>query len=302
MTLKELTDLIIKQAKVKGFGTRPGEVNTAEKFALIHSEVSEAYEAYRKNQHTGKDGFASELGDIVQRVLHLAAIYGVDIEEAILKKLELNKTREWDFKELNETGFTKETRGKFIVVYGTNNIGKTTQIKLLKDRIKKSGKLVTHIKYPVYDIEPTGPRINSILREGAEPNLTTLEVQKIFAQNRRDFEPKLKEILDSGINVLAEDYKGTGIAWGYTRGTDLNILEEINKDLLEEDVVILLDGMRFISGMEKNHMNEQDDDLLRLSRRKHQEIGRRYGWNMVYANQTPEEVHQDVWEIVEPHL
>lgn len=302
ITLKDLTDRIMAQAQLKGFDTKSSEINTAEKFASIHKQVSEAHEAYRKKQFSCKVSFQNELGNIVQCILHLAVIHDVDIEKVILDKLDASKERTWDFENMNETHTLKNTRGKFIVLYGTNNIGKTTQVKLLIDRIKRERKLVTHIKYPVYDLEPTGPRLNSILREGAEANLTTLDVQKIFAQNRRDFEPKLKEILDSGMNVIAEDYKGTGIAWGYTRGTDLNDLEEINKDLLSEDITILLDGMRFIDGMEKNHMNEQDDELLRVSRRKHQELGRRYGWQMVYANQSREDVHQDVWHIIEPHI
>jgi len=73
LTLKQLTSLILKQAEEKGFGTKPEDINVPEKIALIHSEVSEAFEAYRHKNIDGKDGFKEELGDTIQRILHLYA-------------------------------------------------------------------------------------------------------------------------------------------------------------------------------------------------------------------------------------
>ncbi len=102
MRLEELTSLIMAQAKAKGFGTKPNDIDVAEKIALIHSEISEAYEAFRHQNIKGKDGFEEELGDAVQRILHLCGALGVDIEEVILKKLNSNKNRQWDWDKMNE--------------------------------------------------------------------------------------------------------------------------------------------------------------------------------------------------------
>ncbi len=103
MTIPELTNLIMEQAQKKGFGTNPADINVVEKIALIHSEVSEAYTAYRHKNIDGKDGFKEELGDIVQRILHLCGVLSIDIEKEIIKKIKLNKDREWDWENLNET-------------------------------------------------------------------------------------------------------------------------------------------------------------------------------------------------------
>ncbi len=103
LTLKELTKLVMRQAREKGFGTKPKETNVPEKIALIHSEISEAYEAYRHKKMKGKGGFEEELGDAVQRILHLCGSLDIDIEKVILKKLGSNKGRKWDWKKLNET-------------------------------------------------------------------------------------------------------------------------------------------------------------------------------------------------------
>jgi len=94
--------VVLGQAKEKGFGTTPADINVAEKIALIHSEISEAFEAYRHKNIDGKDGFKEELGDAVQRILHLAGVFDIDIEAEILKKIESNKDRKWDWKEMNE--------------------------------------------------------------------------------------------------------------------------------------------------------------------------------------------------------
>ncbi len=92
----------MKQAKEKCFGVKPEEVNVGEKIALIHSEISEAFEAYRHKNIDGKDGFKEELGDAVQRILHLCGIFDIDVEKEILKKIESNVERDWNWTEMNE--------------------------------------------------------------------------------------------------------------------------------------------------------------------------------------------------------
>lgn len=72
----------------------------ASKLALVHSEVSEALECLRKGDMAatvrpdGKpEGWASELADIVIRVLDIAEATGVDIGAAMAEKHRHNLTR-----------------------------------------------------------------------------------------------------------------------------------------------------------------------------------------------------------------
>ena len=102
VNIQELTDIILSQAKVKGFGVMPEEISVYEKIALIHSEVSEALDAYRYKNMNGKDGFAEELADVMIRVLHLAGVYKIDLEKEILKKINYNENRKWDWDKMNE--------------------------------------------------------------------------------------------------------------------------------------------------------------------------------------------------------
>lgn len=58
--------------------------------ALVHSEVSEATEAIR---HRDRENFDEELADVVIRVASIAYGLGTDLELAIAKKLQKNRTR-----------------------------------------------------------------------------------------------------------------------------------------------------------------------------------------------------------------
>ncbi len=187
-------------------------------------------------------------------------------------------------------------RGEFIVVYGANNLGKSTQIDLLAEGLREEGKEVELLKYPIYGLEPTGPVINAAIREGLE--ITEIELQRVFAQNRQDFEPFLmKEILEKGKWVIAEDYKGTGIAWGVARNIPVEVMEEMNFGLLEEDLAILLDGEQFVSGIERGHRNEPSPEWQQ-ARQVHGELAKRYGWHVVEANRSPRKVADEIWGIV----
>lgn len=101
-SLNEISLDILKLAAAKRWGTTIGEINVLEKFALIHSEVSEALEAYRNDRYEGKDCVKEEFADIIIRVLHLAAVLEIpNLEEEIYKKISANYDRDWSLK--NET-------------------------------------------------------------------------------------------------------------------------------------------------------------------------------------------------------
>lgn len=189
-----------------------------------------------------------------------------------------------------------EQKGKFIVLYGPNNLGKTSQAKMLAETLEEQGIKTMTIKYPVYDLKPTGHKLNAVLREGLQ--MPEIEVQKLYAQNRRDFEPTLRNHLTSGAWVVAEDYTGTGIAWGLVRGVSLEALEAMNKGLRQEDLAILLHGERFLNNIEEGHRNEVDDEIWSRAQEMHLFLAKRYGWRKVYATRSKEAVHQDILAII----
>lgn len=191
-------------------------------------------------------------------------------------------------------------KGKFIAIYGINGIGKTTQVERLVAYLQSQGKQATRLKYPVYDLEPEGPFIYKYLRDSefrSANELSTNELQQKYVDNRRRYEPILKERLAKGEWIVAEDYIGTGIAWGLTWGGNLEFLEEINEGLLHPDLEILMHGERFSTAIEKDHRNEMAADRIQVCKNFHLLLAQKYGWRTVKANQSPEDVASAIQSI-----
>ena len=192
--------------------------------------------------------------------------------------------------------------GILFTLLGVNNMGKTTQQQLLEKRLREEGYRVAYVKYPVYDLEPTGPRINAYLRNGNPEGIAAREFHELQIQNKRDAAPELERLLGENDIVLAEMYTGTGITYGMGDGLDKAWLVSQYAPLREADVSILLDGERFLGSREAGHHFENDDAKTEVIRQAHLELAKDFGWQIVNANQPVEKVHEDIYQIVAPKL
>lgn len=188
--------------------------------------------------------------------------------------------------------------GKLIVLYGINNLGKSTQAKLLVEKLKAEGLQAEYLKYPIYDLSPSGEILNDYLREGNFYDLHSREAQIIYALNRTQYQDTLIKKLEAGIYIVAEDYKGTGIAWGLGAGVSEVFLKSINSHLIDEDLVFLFDGERFMEAMEKTHKHETNNDLTTKVRWAHLKLKEECGWIKINANLSIEEISTIIWDKV----
>jgi NTP pyrophosphatase (non-canonical NTP hydrolase) len=97
-SLNGLRDLCFRNAVSKGWHDRHDK-NDPQTFptllCLVHSEVSEALEAYRAGFAPHTIEVPSELADIIIRVMDLCGLYGIDIDKAVKKKLQYNESRSY---------------------------------------------------------------------------------------------------------------------------------------------------------------------------------------------------------------
>ena len=99
MDIKQLTDEMNRFVRSKGWyeenSKRPQTPrNLAISLALEAAEILEHFQW--RDEIKDREELASELADVALYLLELASVAGIDLEKAILKKLEINRTREWD--------------------------------------------------------------------------------------------------------------------------------------------------------------------------------------------------------------
>jgi 8-oxo-dGTP diphosphatase len=99
ITIKELTEQMHELVKSKGWyeadSKRPQTPrNLAVSLSIEAAEILEHFQFGEEIKD--RDELGSELADVTLYLLQLASVSGIDLEEAVLKKIEVNKAREWD--------------------------------------------------------------------------------------------------------------------------------------------------------------------------------------------------------------
>ncbi|MBB1578908.1 MAG: hypothetical protein HG424_002885 [candidate division SR1 bacterium] len=140
--------------------------------------------------------------------------------------------------------------------------------------------------------------LNAYLREGNPNQLSSSEFQLLQVINRTQYDSTLKNKLENGIRIIAEDYTGTGIARGTGAGGDQAFLENINSHLRKEDLAFFFDGERFSSGIEKVHQHEQNNELMNKVRLVHQNLAQKFSREPINANLTIEEIQSQLQKII----
>ena len=98
MQLKELEERMHAFVASKGwYGADSPKPQTPRNLAAsLVIEAAEVLEHFQWREAPGDQAaLASELADVALYLLQLASISGIDLEQAILDKLEQNRTREW---------------------------------------------------------------------------------------------------------------------------------------------------------------------------------------------------------------
>lgn len=162
-----------------------------------------------------------------------------------------------------------------VVLEGLDGAGKSTQVKKLRTYLESQLGSLEYIHFPRYDAPVYGDLISRFLRgdfgsnESVHPQLVAL----LFAEDRHGAAPEMKEILNSGGNMLLDRYVYSNIAYQCAKLKDAEEAERlrewifnteyINFDLPKPDLNIFLDvPISFVESKLTSNRGGEDRDYL----------------------------------------
>ena len=208
--------------------------------------------------------------------------------------------------------------GRFITFEGGEGCGKSTQIRLLADRLRAAGKEVLLTR------EPGGTalaeKIRSLVREESDdPPNSRAETLLFIASRAQVVENVIRPALASGTWVLCDRFADSTFAYqGYGRGLDLDELKRINSFAtggLEPDMTILLNVSPEVSAKrmrareaatntDADRMEKAGDGFHTRLRQGFLELAaaepERFA--VIQADGSVEEVEEAVWNSIQPML
>ncbi len=221
------------------------------------------------------------------------------------------------------------SKGKIIVIEGTDCSGKASQTELLVSYLKAKGQRVTQFSYPRYDT-PTGKIIggpylgksyicDGWFKEGADavdPRVASL----YYAADRLYNAKEVQDKLDEGYIVILDRYTYSNM--GHQGGKYRNkkdrykmykFIETLEFDLLglpKPDAVIFLymppdeaKSLR-LERAEKLDEHEKNDDHLRHAAQSYLDMAKLYDFKVINCVingkvRTKEDIHKDIIKIYE---
>ena len=97
LTIYQLTEKMHNFVRSKGwYEANSKRSQTPRNLSIsLALEAAEILEHFQWNEDFDKEELAEELADVALYLLQLASISEIDLERAILRKLDVNATREW---------------------------------------------------------------------------------------------------------------------------------------------------------------------------------------------------------------
>jgi dTMP kinase len=127
----------------------------------------------------------------------------------------------------------------FIVFEGLDGSGKTTQARLLVERLRKVSKKAVYLKEPT-DGE-WGRKIRRIASEGRE-HLSPEDELRFFINDRaEDVEKNIMPALENGVVVVMDRYYFSNMAYQSALGVDIREIIRLNAGFPKPDMVFFIE-------------------------------------------------------------
>jgi dTMP kinase len=203
-------------------------------------------------------------------------------------------------------------KGVFITFEGIEGSGKTSQSRILKEKLIKEGLPVIHT------FEPGGTVLGEKIREILlDPHMKIDPVSELllyFAVRVQHVNEKIKPALEKGYVVICDRFHDSTIAYqGYGRGVSLKIINDLYKmfvDNLKPDLTILLDLPAEI-GLKRNEKANKRDRFELEDITFHNKVKQGYleiarsdpeRFFVIDATNSPEQISESIYEYVKGKL
>lgn len=192
-------------------------------------------------------------------------------------------------------------RGYLIGIEGIDAVGKQTQSALLDSWLNRNGYGSILMSFPDYET-PIGKQIQGFLsgRIDLPPRVRHL----LFAANRWEKASFIQREEAEGKVIIVNRYTESNLVYGVANGLPVDWLLGLEAGMPKTNLVIVLDAPapNLVSRRADKDSYEKDSELQRKSRTMYKKLARRFGWKIVDATGSKEEVHDSIVAIVEKGL
>jgi dTMP kinase len=208
-----------------------------------------------------------------------------------------------------------ERRGTFITFEGPDGSGKTTQMRILADRLRGRGREVVETQEP--GGTNIGLQIRSILLNAENRNLCPVaEMLLYFAARAQNFDERILPAWDRGAVVLSDRFTDSTLAYqggGRELGPDVVMqLHNIACHGLQPDLTVCIDvdaetGLeraKARNGAKADRMEEQAIEFHQRVREMYLDLARQYPARIkvIDGRGDVEAVAERVWEVVKDRV
>ena len=189
--------------------------------------------------------------------------------------------------------------GVLVNLEGIDGCGKSTQSKLLLEKLEGEGEKVIILKEPTK--RPHGQKLWDMLH--GKRKATNEEILELFVLDRKQHvEEKIEPALDGGAVVLMDRYYYSSMAYQVAGGIDVEEIREKHEFAPKPDVVLIFDlpvsvALERVKGHSDADEFEKEEHLEKV-REAYLDLENDPLVRIVDATGTPEEIFGNVWKLV----
>ena len=198
--------------------------------------------------------------------------------------------------------------GAFIVLEGGDGSGKSTQARLLADRLRSRDRDVVETFEP--GATSAGGEIRALLLDDDAPIDPTTEALLLAADRAQEVADTIRPALARGADVVSDRFVPSSLAYqGVGRGLGVEEVEKLNRLAtgdLEPDVIVVLDVDDAVATSRRDapgdRLERAGAEFHATVREAYRTLGADRGWVVLDGNDDAEVVSERVWEAVRERL